>query len=100
MTAAADCTVDHHQPGFQIQELQNFPDENGTMDGRAGIVAGRRRIGHWDGAKALCGGKTLGKRNWKTGRFRQSGHIRTEGFGNQRLGSEKSGLRVTSATAE
>jgi hypothetical protein len=47
MTAAPHCSVDHHQSRARFQELQNFPDEDRTMDGRAGVVAGRRRIGHW-----------------------------------------------------
>jgi len=57
MTAAADRAVDHNECRPEVQELQNFPDKDRTMCGRARI-AGRRRIGHcvwrkmfdWEGA--------------------------------------------------
>jgi hypothetical protein len=47
MTAAADRAVDHHESRAEVQKLQNFPDEDWTVYGRARVVAGRRRIGHW-----------------------------------------------------
>jgi hypothetical protein len=46
MTAAADRAIHHHQSRAEIQVLQNFPDQNGSVYGRARITAGRRRIGH------------------------------------------------------
>jgi|HubBroStandDraft_4_1064222.scaffolds.fasta_scaffold27632_3 hypothetical protein len=56
MTATADRAVDYHESRLQLQKLQDFPDEHRTVHGRARIVAGRRRIGHWLYAKAfeLC----------------------------------------------
>jgi hypothetical protein len=57
MTAAADRAIDYNESRPNVEELQNFPDEDGTVYGRARI-AGRRRIGHcvwrkkfdWEGA--------------------------------------------------
>jgi hypothetical protein len=57
MTAAADRAIDYNESRRDVEELQNFPDEDGTVYGRARI-AGRRRIGHcvwrkmfdWEGA--------------------------------------------------
>jgi hypothetical protein len=57
MTAAADRAIDYNESRPDVEELQNFPDEDGTVYGRARI-AGRRRIGHcvwrkmfdWEGA--------------------------------------------------
>ena len=46
MTAAADRAVDHDQSRAEVQELQNFPDKDRTMNGRSRITAGRRQIGH------------------------------------------------------
>ena len=45
MTAAADRAVDHDKSRTEVQKLQDFPDEDWTVYGRARI-ADRRRIGH------------------------------------------------------
>jgi hypothetical protein len=91
MTAAADRAVDHNESRPEVQELQNFPDEDRTMYGRARI-AGRRRIGHcfwrkmfdWDGSVTKRE-RRIGQASLKTGR------IRPEGFGPEKDSGESCG---------
>jgi hypothetical protein len=47
VSAAADRAVNHEEPRGEIQKLEDLTDEDRTVDRRAGIAAGRRRIGHW-----------------------------------------------------
>jgi len=58
MTAAADGAVDHDKSRAEVQKLQDFPDEDGTVYGRARI-AGRRRIRHCVWRNRLTGTEVL-----------------------------------------
>jgi hypothetical protein len=69
MTAAADGAVDYDKSRAQVQKLQNFPDEDGTVHGRARI-AGRRRIGHCVWRNRLTGMGVLQNGKGELGRCR------------------------------
>jgi hypothetical protein len=48
MTAGSDRAVDHDQPRRELEELNDFPHEDGTVDGRAPVWRGPRRIRHFN----------------------------------------------------
>jgi hypothetical protein len=48
MTAGSDRSVDHDQPRRKVEELNDFPHEDGTVDGRAPVWRGPRRIRHFN----------------------------------------------------
>jgi hypothetical protein len=49
MTAGSECAVDHDQSRREVEELNDFPYQDGTMNGRARVSRGPRRIRHCDG---------------------------------------------------
>ena len=49
VTAGSDRAIDHDQSRLQVEELDNFPHEDGTMQGRAPVSRGPRQIRHCDG---------------------------------------------------
>ncbi len=48
MTAGSERSVDHDQPRRKVEELNDFPHEDGTVDGRAPVWRGPRRIRHFN----------------------------------------------------
>jgi hypothetical protein len=48
MTAGSDRSVDHDQPRRKVEELNDFPYEDGSVDGRATVWRGPRRIRHFN----------------------------------------------------
>jgi hypothetical protein len=46
VTAGSDGAVNHDQPRRQVEELNDFPHKDGTVDGRAPIGCGPRRFRH------------------------------------------------------
>jgi hypothetical protein len=48
MTAGSDRAVNHGQPRRKLEELNDFPYEDGSVDGRAPVWRGPRRIRHFN----------------------------------------------------
>jgi hypothetical protein len=48
MTTGSDRAVDHDQPRRKAEELNDFPYEDGSVDGRAPVWRGPRQIRHFN----------------------------------------------------